>query len=158
MYYFFLFLLFIFIVWTVINFFIAYFWWILIFAIIGGLIFYWVVSETEVGDYASENSNSKNSTSESYKPKSFSYASLYEVTFEKPASTTEKAKFRALFKQFFDDYYEKICQEGKGFGVVKEVRLNDYELYEVYFYVRKKELNLKLNGELVLSQRIKIIK
>ena len=139
--------------WTVIYFFIAYFWLILIFAIIGGLIFYWIVSETEVGDYTS-----KISTSEIQNSKSYGYAHLYEITFEKPATTTEKAKFRALFKQLFDDYYEKICQEGKKFGVVKEVRLSDFELYEVYFYVRKKELNLKLNGELVLSQRIKIIK
>lgn len=158
MYYLFLFLLFIFIVWAVINFFIAYFWWIWIFAIIGGLIFYWIVSETEVGDYTSSDSTSKISTSEIQNSKSYGYACLYEITFEKPATTTEKAKFRALFKQFFDDYYEKICQEGKKFGVVKEVRLNDYELYEVYFYVRKKELNLKLNGEIVLSQRIKIVK
>ena len=158
MYYLFLFLLFIFIVWTVINFFIAYFWWILIFAIIGGLIFYWIVSETEAGDYTSSDSTSKISTSEIQNSKSYGYARLYEITFEKPATTVEKAKFRALFKQFFDDYYEKICQEGKKFGVVKEVRLNDYELYEVYFYVRKKELNLKLNGEIVLSQRIKIVK
>ena len=69
-----------------------------------------------------------------------------------------KAKFRALFKDFTEEYYAEILQKGKNFVISEDIELNDYEVYEVLFGVIKGELRLELNDELVFSREIRFIK
>ena len=88
----------------------------------------------------------------------YSDLELGRVTFEKSATTTEKAKFRALFKDFTKEYYNEILQKGKNFVISEDIELNDYEVYEVLFGVIKGELRLELNDELVFSREIRFIK
>ena len=134
----FLFLLFLLVVYAVVYFFIAYIW-----IILPLLVFIILISFRHYVE-------SKN--------REYSDLELGRVTFEKSASTTEKAKFRALFKDFTEVYYDEILQKGKKFRISEDINLNDYEAYEVLFDVTNGELNLELNDEHVLSREIRFIK
>ena len=138
--YLFLFLLFLLVVYAVAYFFIAYIWITLPLLIFIIFISYRYYVESKTREY------------------NYSDLELGRVTFEKSATTTEKAKFRALFKDFTEEYYTEILQKGKNFVISEDIELNDYEVYEVLFGVKNGELNLGLNDELVLAREIRFIK
>lgn len=140
MFYLILFLLFLLVVYAVVYFFVAYIW--ITLPLLVFIIFisrrYYVESKTREYNYSD--------------------LELGRVTFEKSTSTTEKAKFRALFKDFTEVYYTEILQKGRNFRISEDIELNDYEVYEVLFGVTRGELSLALNDELVLAREIRFIK
>ena len=140
MFYLYLFLLFLLVVYAVVYFFFAYIWITLPLLVFVIFICYRHYVESKTREY------------------NYSDLELGRVTFEKSATTTEKAKFRALFKDFTEEYYTEILQKGKNFVISEDIELNDYEVYEVLFGMTNGELSLALNDELVLSREIRFIK